>query len=814
MSNQSVRANIEELIANGLQALSLEDSVAIGAAEEEDLDFPFVEFVGAVPQFSAVGDPDSNFDFTVTTVNTADASFDAIIDLITAVTAQAIQNWAAVIVGAEGAVLDVAVAIADLGPGTVASASSGSLFLGDPDLNGFQEILAGTQIELITGVDPNGEAPDININVSTDFIQAAIDAGTLDISFATDPDRSAPPAGVLDFVSVLTHEVFHGLGFFAFRDPSGADVVFDLGAGPVSIESTYGTQVTFAEENGFLTPRFNGENVVELYGEGTILETTVGPGSDISHFAAFNPDGTLSDLVFDIENPFVIAGDIVDIGALDLGLLRDLGYETIVDDRGLVNTLDFVPSEITPTVSIAPELSVVNGEVVATLTLSSVLFAAVPSSVGLEITTSDGTSQSQRVIFTPGSLETMVVLSDDILSAIGDGGDISLRLFFPAQAALGNGLNEETVSVAGIDIGDIINGTDGNDRIVGTNDDDAIFSGEGNDNLIGLRGDDLLVGGGGNDRIIGNAGDDTLNGGDGDDNLISGSGDDVNIAGDGNNRVVSGNGDDFISAGSGNDTLISGNGDDTVTAGDGNNRVVSGNGNDSIATGAGRDTLFSGNGDDTIFSGSGNDRIFSGNGSDIINSGAGNDTIFTSSGNDVINAGAGNDRINTGAGNDTIIFSFGGQDDSDIVTSFDDSRDNIVIDGFDFSSVDEVLAASFENDNDVVILLDEATNQTVRIRNTDLDELSADNVSLIDSSVAATAASTATQAPEELSFSLFSNAVSTSAFGDNINFDLFRTTLTSSQSRSYSDSLNELSHQEIFTANVDDFLFQEELKDK
>ena len=62
-----------------------------------------------------------------------------------------------------------------------------------------------------------------------------------------------------------------------------------------------------------------------------------------------------------------------------------------------------------------------------------------------------------------------------------------------------------------------LNGTDGNDDLVGGAGDDDLDTGEGDDNLFGRAGNDSLEGGPGNDTLSGEDGDDTLQGDDGND---------------------------------------------------------------------------------------------------------------------------------------------------------------------------------------------------------------------------------------------------------------------------------------------------------
>ena len=108
----------------------------------------------------------------------------------------------------------------------------------------------------------------------------------------------------------------------------------------------------------------------------------------------------------------------------------------------------------------------------------------------------------------------------------------------------------------------------------------------GNDLLIGNDGDDTLNGLGDGDILKGRAGDDTLNGGDGEDLLLGGDGDDM-LNGQGDNDTIAGGaGDDTIDGGAGDDRAgysgtradytITADGDDflVVDGPDGRDRLV------------------------------------------------------------------------------------------------------------------------------------------------------------------------------------------------------------------------------------------------
>jgi len=120
-----------------------------------------------------------------------------------------------------------------------------------------------------------------------------------------------------------------------------------------------------------------------------------------------------------------------------------------------------------------------------------------------------------------------------------------------------------------------IDGTDGDDVIVGS---------DGDDNIDGGRGDDWICGG---------PGDDSLDGGDGNDVVIGGTGDDGPSGGPGNDTVDGGPGDDDPEGGPGHDYLIGGPGDDWMKSSDDNE-------SDKVDAGDGFDTCFFSAGDELV----------------------------------------------------------------------------------------------------------------------------------------------------------------------------------------------------------------------
>lgn len=654
---------------------------------------PGIFATNAIPGLTAPSNDSFAFDFFID--NGGNEDLNDFIPLVVAVASAAMEYLGQFIVAADGASLEVGISLLQQGPTTLASAGAASFFLGGQNAEGVVEIFTGTQIELVTGNDPNGDAVDIFININTDFLTQP------SAFFGTDPDRVVPN-GSLDYVSILVHEILHGLGFFSFRDNSGADAIFDLGAGPVAIESTYGLNVSFEDvgEN-FLSATYDSANIREVYGSEVQLETTFNnPGSDVSHFALFNPDGSIADTALALMNPASNRSDVSELGLLELAVLQDLFYTVnIPEGTRLLNEFDILP--FTPTIS-TPSSIIFDGGVGISVELdASSLFVSLPGSVGIEVSTLDGQSFSDRLVIPSDATELPFLFSEDVLRAIveTDIAAVDVRLFNPAQLDLASGTNDDTVRL--VFIADLDQGTDGNDvmevnlnvpsiyfagagqDVLRGNANTDIFYGEdGDDFLFGFAGDDSLYGGNGNDYLGGASGNDTLDGGAGNDRIYAGSGDDIAFGGEGDDRVEGGGGDDtlsggmgddslrgdigddillgeegddFLGGGAGDDRLEGGSGDDLILGGSGDDIIVGGTGNDIIDGQANDDLIIGGAGNDTIAGGNGDDLIAAGEGIDVVRAGAGNDVVFGDDGNDVLNGNAGDDVLTGGLGNDRLL---------------------------------------------------------------------------------------------------------------------------------------------------------------
>lgn len=225
-------------------------------------------------------------------------------------------------------------------------------------------------------------------------------------------------------------------------------------------------------------------------------------------------------------------------------------------------------------------------------------------------------------------------------------------------------------------------------RVDGTEGNDVIVGGDGNDDLRGWEGNDVIDGGAGHDFIYGGSENDELYGGDGDDEIWGGRGNDTLHGGAGNDFLHVSNGgyyptdsgvafgdagDDIIHGSYGVDHLYGGDGKDRIHAYDGIDYVHGGDGDDHLEGGNGHDMLWGGAGDDIVWGESafngpvssageadilhgegGNDQLYGGGSNDHLDGGDGIDSLHGGHGDDRLTGGAGADRLTGGAGRDTF----------------------------------------------------------------------------------------------------------------------------------------------------------------
>ena len=208
--------------------------------------------------------------------------------------------------------------------------------------------------------------------------------------------------------------------------------------------------------------------------------------------------------------------------------------------------------------------------------------------------------------------------------------------------------NIEIVNAPGL----LIQGTEGNDSLVGTGSQDTINGLGGNDTIDGGREADSMTGGPGNDVFfVDHAGDVVIEQqGGGIDEVSTGLFFSYTLPDWVENLTLTAQGsqeghgnalDNVLTATGIGQALHGSDGNDTLLGGsDGATWLFGERGNDSLVGGASMDILFGGDGDDTISGGDGNDEIwmsfFSGQGetglgTDIIDGGAGRDRMIFSS---------------------------------------------------------------------------------------------------------------------------------------------------------------------------------------
>lgn len=174
-----------------------------------------------------------------------------------------------------------------------------------------------------------------------------------------------------------------------------------------------------------------------------------------------------------------------------------------------------------------------------------------------------------------------------------------------------------------------INGTNGNDYLVGTSSNDNFRGYNGADTIIGNAGNDVVdITYTGQDLVYGNAGNDTIA---------------LNYVGSLASTVYGGGDQDYVAGTPSNDVIYGDLGLDTLYGLDGNDTLYGSN--LSAPTTDGADYLNGQQGNDVISAGFGNDLIDGESGLDILFGNDGNDTLYGRTANDRIEGGAGNDRL-------------------------------------------------------------------------------------------------------------------------------------------------------------------------
>lgn len=190
---------------------------------------------------------------------------------------------------------------------------------------GFNVFEQGMTSEIRTGIDPNGAAPDVEIEINPDYVANEL---------WFDPDPYARTATVdinhTDAMSTFLHEFGHALGYSGWIN--GTDGTF-----PGDYKSTYDERTSFDGSNFF----FSGPESNAVYGAPVPLTY-----ANVFHIANFAPRPG-DDLQLDLMNGlFFYRGSRYDISPLNIAMLRDAGVPATYlpgdyDLNGTVNAADY-----------------------------------------------------------------------------------------------------------------------------------------------------------------------------------------------------------------------------------------------------------------------------------------------------------------------------------------------------------------------------------------------------------------------------------------------------------------------------------------
>lgn len=406
----------------------------------------------------------------------------------------ALEAWSRYLGGVAGARLEAEVTVAEID--SLASARAGTFAIdrtlddnGSGRFDAGDRVVAapGTLIELRSGFDPNGAEADIFITVSAERLRSG------DFFLDTTLDRTVPGRS-FDLFSVLLHEIGHGLGFSSFADDVGVFSTQEFGPPggrfDAVVLSGFDLATTITDDG---RPVFTGEAALAAFGAPVPIEFTTGePGSDLSHFLAGQPAGSPpSDLRAALLNPFIFPGERSEIGALEIAVLEDIGFDIIDRPDVLLNAFDSIPESSLPFVRIES-----NADGAVLLLDRTSPFVRTSGSVAFEAQGVTGDVQTGRALFAPRQGAA------DLDLDIGTLGPLAfVDLFGPLQLRL-----------AQTDISAIVDTQTG--RAAQDPFDARTFGTASDDVSAGSAGRDLIVGAAGSDRLTGGIGDDVLFGDD------------------------------------------------------------------------------------------------------------------------------------------------------------------------------------------------------------------------------------------------------------------------------------------------------------
>ncbi|HEX8262175.1 MAG TPA: calcium-binding protein, partial [Allosphingosinicella sp.] len=356
-----------------------------------------------------------------------------------------------------------------------------------------------TLAECLTGFDSDPSRPDAGCTIYL------ADDGTIknygvpvwfdpNPVFGSDP---AVPAGMHDFVGILTHEIFHSLGFIHFTKEWSDRI---------------------ATQGGI--SYFTGTNAAALYG---------GP---VPFQSGFDHYGYVQDPAIPISRGLMFqfgnyAQNRFDIGRIDLAILADLGHTVkTYDGLGLFEFIDtatgLAGSEAGETLYGDYHSNALSGlggddrieggsgdDLLRGDDGNDQLVGGAGNDVMLGGRGVDGFDGGGNEPFGPSSSFGDQVSFLD--SAATQGAVADLHTGIISNDGFGNAESMTGIeSLRGTGLGDFLGGDAAANRLVGEGGEDVIF---------GRGGDDIIEGGGGVDLLHGHEGDDSLSGGSGNDLL-------------------------------------------------------------------------------------------------------------------------------------------------------------------------------------------------------------------------------------------------------------------------------------------------------
>ncbi len=318
-----------------------------------------------------------SFSYTVKLADSAQLPQDALI--LTDVKA-ALADWASVL-GGLGAI-DVQINVVPLGTGVLANCMAATTVF--QRMDGVRSVFeSGAVSELQTGVDPNGSAADVIINLNASLVGS---------SFWFNPtpgSTTAPPSNKYDALTVLRHELGHAFGINGFRSDAGA-----LG----SAESPFDSLVQVRSDG---SAWFIGAHAVAVYG-GAVPVTTLANGEAYYHFGNSQSQAASSDLMGGTGLPPGVAHTVT---ALDIAVMQDLGVPLASATGSTATASSGVASGSSPsgaaTSGGGPILTGSSGDDVFAI-VSGV--TTVTGGAGLDTAVFSATSGAETITFNTGSV--------------------------------------------------------------------------------------------------------------------------------------------------------------------------------------------------------------------------------------------------------------------------------------------------------------------------------------------------------------------------------------------------------------------------